>query len=311
MRSFMHAAGWAIGTAWLLAAASTVASAGVAGPPVLGYAFEPASRAIRPVIGVAGSAVLDSALASASKIETAFVAPGRQFAIAEMRGGSVSVLRWRNSSVEASEVGGAPETASLAAFSSGEFAAVYSKEAARIQVWRGLPDAPAVAWEVAADDVHALAISADGTRVAAAGPAGITLYGESSARLAAGGEFSAAAFLPGSHEVLAAETDSGRVVSIRGEGNAAEFATNLTEPRSIAVSRDGTTVAVAGGEGQLTLVQIADPASAATIACECKPLAATPVDSDTGFLITASDGSIWVLDLDSGEPRLVFAGGAQ
>jgi hypothetical protein len=303
----MHAAGRVIGTAWLLVAGVPFASAGVAGPPVLGYVFEPASHAIRPVIGVPGSAIVDGALASASKIEMTFVAPGRRFAVAEMRGGSMAVLRWHGANIEITEVEGAPATLTLAAFSSTEFAATYSKDASRIQVWRGVPDAPALAWEIAAGDVQALAISADGGQVAAAGPAGVTIYSESSTKLAIGGDFTAVVFLPGTHEILAAERDSCRLVGATGLEACAGRARPAT---SLAVSRDGTTLAVAG-EAQLTLVQLRDLKSAASIECESKPSGVTPVDSDTGFLVTATDGSLWVLDFDSGEPRLVFAGGAQ
>jgi hypothetical protein len=298
----------------LLAAALplTALGAGTLSRPVLGYSFEPASKSIRPIAGVAGAAFLDNALPNASKIEIAFVAPGRSYAIAESLGAEASMLlRWDASGTYTVPLANAGTEAAMAAFSSGEFAAVYYRDSARIQIWRGLPDAPAMVREFAADDVQGLAISDDGTMVATISSAGLLVHTEWGSKLAAGGTFSSVIFLPGTHDAAVAEPSADRVLLAReGDANVTELASGIPEPLALAASRDGGRIAIAIGKGAMVLLDAQGKATTST-ACDFAPREVTPLASGTAVLVTAKDGSRWVFDIDTGEPRLVFAGGAQ
>src|SRR5207249_985241 len=99
---------------------------------------------------------------------------------------------------------GTPATADQIAFSaSGSTAALWSRDAQKIQVWKGLPDQPSLYKEIDNSGLTALAVSDDGDVVAAATDAGLILA--SAGNTVAAGSFSSLAFLPGTHDLAAAE----------------------------------------------------------------------------------------------------------
>src|SRR4051812_38279818 len=114
-------------------------------PPTLGYLFDSGSKSIRTLSGIPGAASLESGVSVASKLERASISPNRKFALGEIKDGDhLLLVVLSGSGSTASSLDGTPATADQIAFSaSGSTAAIWSRDAQKIQVWKGLPDQPA------------------------------------------------------------------------------------------------------------------------------------------------------------------------
>ena len=281
-------------------------------PPTLGYLFDPAAKSIRPLSGIPGAASLEAGLAVPSKLEQASVSPNRKFALAATKEGEhLLLVTWTGNSANASELDGSPASAEQIAFSaSGSTAAIWNRDTRKIQVWKGLPDQPSLYKEIEAADLTALAVSDDGDAVAAATEAGLVLAGD--VKILAPGSFSGLAFLPGTHDLAAAEQALDQVSLIRrvdSDADTVQLADGqdgVSQPIAVAFSSDGRKLIVANLRGQSVLsIDLESRAVTATL-CECEADGLYRAQGNAVFRLTnGSQDLIALFDGDSDEPRVL------
>jgi hypothetical protein len=270
--------------------------------PVLDYFYDASSNSIKTVSGVPGAASIDGIVPSAVKLQRAYIAPGRRFAIVQVVDGSAVLLDWSNGS-SVREVSGAPAVIDAVAFSrSGSIAAVLSS--GKVQVWRGLPDDPAIQQEIAFE-ATSLAVSDDGT-VAAVQPDGIYLLDSGEPKLIAAGEYSALAFRPGTRDLAAAGRFTDTVMGIRIGAGASTLASGddgIAEPVALEFSSDGSKLVIANRRGRSATIVDMAATRATSVTCDCNALVASPATSSAVFRIAESDGAVVFLDASSADLR--------
>jgi hypothetical protein len=269
--------------------------------PVLDHYFDASSASIRIVSGVAGAASVDGVVPSAVKLHRAFVAPGKRFAILQTADGSPVLLDWTGESTVRELPGVAASLDSVAFSRSGNAAALVS--AGKVQVFRGLPEDPAIQQEIAIDST-ALAVAEDGTVAAVAD--GIYLFESGEARLLAAGDYAAVAFRPGTREIAAAGRFSDTVVGVRAGAGLSTLASaedGIAEPVALEFSNDGSKLVVANRRGRSATVVDMHSEKATSVACDCNASAASPAASDNVFRIAGSGDSLVFLDASSGGLR--------
>jgi hypothetical protein len=158
---------WVLGRCWLLTVLATLlAGATTITGPVAGY-VELGGSVLRAIYGVPGSFRFGDPLILPDGTSRIHIAPGQDFAIAERTGPGVSVLFLSGGAVDrVTPVEGAiaPD---WVAFSPGAGSAVlFSAASGRLQVVRGLPDTPRVAFDLDSaslgDTARTAAVSDDG-----------------------------------------------------------------------------------------------------------------------------------------------------
>jgi len=123
----------------------------------------------------------------------------------------------------------------------------------------------------------------------------------------------AAAFLPGSRDVLIADGPASEIYMVRDAGASAEStrlagdAEGITEPTAVAVSRDGKRAFMASSrDGRVATVDLATGA-VTIIPCACSPTDLAILNGNAVFRLTApTAGPLWLLDAEGPEPRIVF-----
>jgi hypothetical protein len=281
-------------------------------PPTLGYLFDSDTKSIRPLSGIPGAASLESGLAVGSKLEKASISPNRKFAIAEIKDGEhLLLVSWSGTAATAEPLDGAPATAEQIAFSaSGSTAALWTRDAHRIQLWKGLPDHPSLYKEIETAELTALAVSDDGDAVAAATEAGLVLAG--AGRTLASGNFSGLAFLPGTHDLAAAERSLDQVLLISkvdSDPDTAQLASiqdGVAQPVALAFSADARKLIVANLRGRSVLSIDLESRAVLVTPCECQADGLYRAQGNSVFRLTnGSQDLIALFDGDSSEPRVL------
>jgi hypothetical protein len=278
-------------------------------PPVLGYFYDGTSNAIRMVAGVPGAASIDGAVPSAAKLRAAFVAPGRKFAIARTIDEGSLLLDWSRGDVAVRDLASVVDEVSSVAFSPrGAEAAVASKSLGKMQIWRGLPDNPALERELAVSP-ELFAVSDDG-QLAWIDSSGVFTLDGDTPKLLAAGSFSAIAFRPGTQELAAAGRYNDSVVSLRagGDGSPVTLASSddgIAEPVGLRFSADATQLIVANARSRSATILNIAAHSATTLACDCDPALVSGAAGNAVFRITAATGVPLVyVDAGTAEPRI-------
>ncbi len=292
----------------MLAAAQSV----VWTPPTLGYLFDSSAKSIRALSGIPGAASLEGGLAVANKLESAAISPNRKFALATTKDGEhVLLVTWSGISTNAVELDGTPGATDLIAFSgSGSAAAIWNRGTGKIQVWKGLPDQPSLYKEVEGSELTALALSDDGDAIAAATGAGLVLA--SSGKFLSAGSFLGLAFLPGTHDLAAAEQSLDQVLLIRkvdSDADTVQLASNqegVSQPIAVAFSADGRQLIVANLRGQSVLSIDLESRAVIATPCDCEADGLYRAQGNAVFRLTnGSQNLIALFDGDSGEPRVL------
>jgi hypothetical protein len=262
--------------------------------------------------GIPGAASLESALAVSSKLEQAFISPNRKFALAQAKDGDhILLVTWSGGIADASPLEGSPATAEQVAFSaSGTTAALWTRETHTIQVWKGLPSQPSLYKAIEVSELTALAVSDDGDAVAAATESGLLLAGTE--RTLASGNFTGLAFLPGTHDLAAAEQSLDQVSLFRkidSESDAVQLATSqdgVAQPVALAFSSDGLKLIVANLRGQSVLMIDLDSRAIVATPCDCQADGLYQAQGNAVFRLTnGSQDLIALFDGDSAEPRVL------
>jgi hypothetical protein len=274
--------------------------------PRLGYLYDADSRSLRAIAGVPGSASLESPLAVSMKLSRAFVAPNRDYAIAQnTESENLFVV---TDSGEMKTLEGSPASADVVAYTStGSIAAVYSQ--GRLQVWRNLPGSPELVRNVETADVRQLAVSDDGAVVAAVTEAGAVILGDDTRTPLSIAAVRAISFLPNGHDLAIAEAESIQLIrSVDTEPEMSQLASaadGVAEPAALAVSADGRTLLVANTREASVLSIELESRSVKRIECESTPEGLFRLRGNAVFRLTGMSGeAVSVYDGDAEEPRV-------
>ena len=296
---------------------------GQVGGPAVGFVFDAAAGALRPILGIPGASTLGAPLDAGFALSWASVAPRQDSATAIDTNGTLHLLRL-GSGVAEVRCGACPSTADAAVFSpSGTAVALYS--AGRVQIVTGLPDAPAggASFEVVAPSRGArtaagppgLALSDDGAWLLVSTPASADLFAASGGprQLLRTGGYPLGAFAARSHDAAVADPIRGALTVIRDvEGASVEQPlTGMRSARALAFSSDGSRLLLAiPAERSVAVVDIASGALKMA-ECDCTPSGLTAMGKVVRLNETGA-GPLWLLDAGpAADPRVLFVPAAQ
>ena len=256
----------------LLAAPGLLAEGGGISGPVAGMVFLRDEGALRPMLGVPGSAWLGDPLAVG--LEAAAVSPDGRWAAVVREG---RVLRMKLNGFQAPEaagIGAAPEGADRVVWNAeSTIVAVLSTTTGRARLWR---DFEASGECVLPGAILAAAVDATGALAAGVAGEGLFLCREGSARLVSRNPKISALVLSG-RDLYLADNALGQVMVIRhysNEGDATVIA-SVEDPVGLAISAAGDKLAVASAAAKaLKVIDLKFPSAPATVDLDFTPTGA-------------------------------------
>jgi len=312
----------------ILAALAAVGQAqqGQVTGPVLGYVFDGAARAVRPVLGIAGASIFGGPMALGYDVTSATVAPGGDSAVALAADGSLHLLRLSGGQATEMSLNGASVKPSRVVFSpSGTAVALVA--AGRAQVFAGLPAAATLAGtmdlggaagasqpqaqsarRVAGAGSASMALSDDGAWLLAVENGSLELIGAGGSHaIANAGRGALAAFAPGGHDAVLLDSQQTLTVVRSVDTTAASqvLAANagVTGAVGLGFSADGKSLFVAGS-GQAMVFDVASGLQT-PVSCNCSATGLARMGS-VYRLNEPGSGPVWLLDPAAGNPRIVF-----
>jgi hypothetical protein len=293
----------------IVSAAFAQADRGSIAGPVLGLVFDTDAGAVRPVLGIPGSAILGAALDGESDLRNAAVAAAGYAIGVDGDGVAVIVTAAGRRPLE-----GASNSASRSIVSpSGSAGALYFAGSGEAQIFTGLPDAPRLLRTIALDSQpSALALSDDGATVLTVMRSGRGAETVESYRSAdppqvvyRARHIAALAFAPGGANALVAD---GSAVTWISPAFGAQAIGNgsLGDVVAVAASTDGARVFIATRSGRVVIHDVASGAET-SLSCACEPSTLAPQRGTAVFRLNEpGNGPLWLLDADSAEPRILF-----
>lgn len=283
----------------LAAAPSELRAADLTGPrissPVLGYAFDNSTHAIRTISGVPGAASWGPAIEVPDTLTSAWVHSRAQVAVGIGKANSVVAVSFKDS-VRSAKLDTTLGALQQAAFSrSGAFVAL--SDGTAIEVWTNLSAAPTRhSHSVAA----AVSFAVDNNGIVAAGLADGTLVritGGEPRVVGSAGDWRAVAVSP-SGALIAADAAHDQLVSVTDDGGLTTLGTLHGAVSALAVSADGQQVA-ALEEG---IVELFHAGASTSSAIE----SGKGLDLLEGNLTVFVRGAGRVFDTDTGELRVML-----
>jgi hypothetical protein len=290
--------------------------------PVMGLGFDPAARAVRPILGVPGAANVGDPLDAGFELTRAAIAPAGKFALVEAADSeALSMLVPGRASLLS--IPSAPAGPEWIVFSpAGSSAVLYYRKTGRVLVLSGMPDEPVLKAEFEASlvpgDIVALAVNDDATLLLAGattetdGAVYAVMPGGGVRSLLPLSQPAAIAFFEQRSDAVIAGKAPGEVYLVRDIGGAEKTlplfdeAVDTGTPVAVAASSDGRRVFLASLEGVITITNLDDQTTSALV-CACEPRTLDRLAGNTVFQLTNEpDGPIFVLDAGSPEPRIVF-----
>ena len=300
----------------LLCPALALAQTGTWSSPRLGYFYDPDVKAIRILSGVPGAAGAEETLAYASKLESAWISPARSYALVTVRdSGDLQLVSFTRGGTEGSALDQAIQPTLVAFSPSGSAAVLWNQETAKLQVWSGLPNAPALARQSAAHAITAAAVTDDGSLLALVDDAGAAVSSRDKDLQHLTGA-TAVQFLRDSTSLVAAYSSTNQVSLIGNPGPHAEVVAlagagdGISGPVAMALAASSRQVAVANSAGHSVTVIDLDTRTNTTLACDCSPRQISPLAGGSVFRV--SGDAMLVLDRPDGAWRLTtvpFNGG--
>jgi hypothetical protein len=313
---------WRLGLAALAAFVASAQQGSLAGP-VTGYVYDAPSRALVPVLGIPGAAVIGGPLNLGYDLASAWVSPGLDSAVAVASDGSVHLLRLSSGTVAELPPGGLSVFPDEVVFSpSGTAALMYG--GGKLQAITGLPGSPAAggAFEFGTAEggrtkpvrrPHtSLAISDDGSLILAAAGASVLVFDAdgSSRKLAGVAAGALVAFAPGGLDAVVVDRSAGVVVYRGLKGAAVPILVappddTMPSPSGVAFSADGSRLFVADSAAKTVAAFDIGAGTKSNLGCQCTPAGLARMGS-VFRLNDGASGPLWLLDAGAGEARIVF-----
>jgi hypothetical protein len=282
--------------------------------PALGYAYDAGLRAIRPVRGIPGAAVLDEPLRIGFVPTRVAIAPHQDYALAVSADQGLHLIRWNTAPVSDIAIDGAMATADRIVFSpSGAAAILYDSTSGRMQVLTGVSDSPAVRDIQAAGSTSAttFAIADDATVLVVAGDTALAITPDlNSIPLPLPGSVAALAFDRGSHDLLAITVSGDLYLAQNVNANLSirQIYTGdaqTSNPVAVQFSPDESAAFIANGAGVLSTIDL-NTGSISTISCQCAPTRLEPFGQGIFRLTDISDGPVLLFDGTPKQNRVWF-----
>ncbi|HLK62358.1 MAG TPA: hypothetical protein VKU19_02900 [Bryobacteraceae bacterium] len=302
--------------------AGVASAATTIGGPVAGYVSESTVAQLRTILGVPGAYHLSDPLPMPDGVTKIRLAPGQDFALVESAGSAPGVLFLKLGTIDhVAPIAGAMPTADWIAFSPGAGSAMlYSSAANRLQVLKGLPDAPQVALDMDSTTMQEEpvlgAVSDDASLVLVASSSALyrVSSGGSKLLISTGGIASVTVMRNGADAALSDPTTG----SIHLVSNAAGTAT--TRVLVSGLDGIGTIFPAADGASLFAARPSADMVSSIDIASGqvqsfaslAAPMGLTPLRNRDTFLISAKPHEAsWMFYRDGTGGRIVFIPAAE
>ncbi len=285
--------------------------------PQLGYAWKSADQTLRPILGVPGS----------SQIGASVVAPTTFVAAESSSANSIALLIGSDQQVYLMSLpNGTPAKINLAAsagskirFSpSGTAALVYVPGSPTASVVTNLASGPQIRLASFGAPVNSIAVSDDGTAVAAVKASSgyaLELITSANARqqLEALNGDGGLAFAGTGDDLLAADSASNTLSLIRSVSSSPSMSqiptSNLLKtPIAVGASRNGRWAVVANsGESSVVQVDLTGAAGPQRIACPSQPTVVEPLAGNGVFRFTdIGPEPAWIADLTAPNPSMFF-----
>jgi len=302
-----------------LAAASTAAYPASLEGPRMGMVFDSSTRAIRPILGIPGAAILGAPLKTTLDLRSVSISPQQDFALAaEGEHNELVVLRFEHAPMTSTVVQGAHHGPDQMVFSpGGRVAAVHYKDGNRIQVFGGLPASPKVLDELYLSpgaSPTALAVGDDNTVLAGVGNSVYWVTHSGEVPMLKGVGNVSAITLATARLALVADAGANQIHRLQRLTTALETdilagpAQGIAAPVAVAISSDSRRAFVANGKsGMVAILDLQGKAPVRKIACGCKLTGLDRLDGDNLFRLTEpSNKPMWVLEASAKETRVVF-----
>jgi DNA-binding beta-propeller fold protein YncE len=302
-----------------LTAASTMALPASLEGPRMGMVFDPSMRAIRPILGIPGAAVLGDPLKTGLDLRKVAIAPQQDHALAaEGEHNQIAVLHFDRSPMTSTPVPGTHNGPDQMVFSPGGLvAAVHYKDGNRIQVLGGLPGSPKVMEELYLSEgalPSALAIGDDDTVLAGVGGSVYWVTRSGEVPVLKGLSKVSAITLATARLALVADAANSQIHRLQNLTTALETdilagpAQGIAAPVAVAIASDSRRAFVANGKsGMVAILYLQGKVPVHKIACECKLTGLDHLDGDNLFRLTEpSNQPMWVLEASAKETRVVF-----
>ena len=281
-------------TLLLLSAAAALSAAPAArvSSPVLGYVYDPAVRAVRPLAGIPGAAALEAPIGSASKLTSGVVSPNQRHLLAVLLEGGAAVLDFASGTL--AQLDGAPGDVSLAAWSSDSRAVALWTKSGLLQIWTGLPEAPALRSTTSGvESLAGLSVQDGGASALFWNEGGLWSTDGSAVRQFAPSGVVSAAFRSNSADWVALTESQ----VLRSDGETRPHSV----PKAAAVAIGDTGILVAG-DGAVE--RISDSGSD-TISCDCRATALERLTGADVFRLNGPDAPSLAI-LDATEARILY-----
>jgi hypothetical protein len=312
---------WQIPGLVCMAAGLACAQQGTVAGPVSGLVFDRASRELRPVLGIPGASLMGEPIALGVDAAAAWVAPLQTAAFVAASDGKLHWFRFDAGKVSEVPLGEAAAVPQAVVFSpSGTAAALVNGN--RAQIVKGLPNAPAIAGEVALPVDHVarpvvrrltLAVNDDASYLLFGSGGTVNLLGMAGENRklldTAGPAF--VAFAPGGSDAAVVDARGAGVMLFRDLAKAGNPETvaaldeRIAATSGVAFSPDGRRMflSIASGKG----VDVLDLGTNARskVECSCSPAGMTRMGNL--FRLTEPGAEpLWLFDPAAAEPRIVF-----
>ena len=302
------------------AIALTMSAASIQGPQ-LGLVFDGNHKALRPILGIPGAAILGQPLDLGVELHKASISPHQDYALATEGEHSqvVVLIAGHKAAIPVSGVEQNPDELLLSP--AGSAAALYYKGKNTLLILTGLPRAPKVTEELylsAGRAPSALAVGDDGrTVLAGLGSTVFMVTGSGEVPLLPELLKIAAITIPAHGTAYVADSGRNQIYRLRGLGGNLETDViagpkqGISAPAALAVSRDGGRAFVVNSKSRtVSIIDLRGHAPVTKIACGCAPTGLDRLTGNEVFRLTEpSDRPMWMLDASTHSPRVLFVPG--
>jgi len=310
----------------------TSAMAGAMGPvsdpiggPALGFSPNSDGSIVWPIIGIPGASLLGHRLVLGTEIQGAVISPRQDYLIAiRVEDGQPILSRLTSEPHEPSPIAGTRHGQTAIGISpAGPAAALFDSDSKVLQVLRGFPAAPEIAFEFDASTISgagrltALAVSDDASIAllgfADSGGDSLWVVNAAGSRFISSDHASSIAFILNSHDAVVSDAIAGEAFLLR-RADDIPARMLLVSPSDgveglagIAVSDDGRFVVVAGAaSGTVGIVDL-ERSIHTVVSCNCRPSGVYRMTGTAVFRLNEPpDAIVTILDLSSGKPRILI-----